>query len=190
MEEIWKDIFYTDSITGEIVDYRGLYQVSNLGRVKSCNKYVNSRNDSIQLKKGKLLKLHMSNTGYLRAFFVNNNKNRCFSVHRLVAHMFIPNPNNYPMVNHKDENRLNNKVYNLEWCTQSYNTRYGTAIARQVETQKRTMSTNKACLNVDTNKTYISISEAARENNVSVSALSSCLNKKNSTCGGYRWKFI
>lgn len=101
MKEIWKDI----------KGYEGLYQVSNLGNVKS-------------LKTNKNLYYSNSNNGYLRVGLFKN-KRKMFSIHRLVAENFIPNPNEYLVVNHKDFNQKNNKVDNLEWCTSKENNNYG-----------------------------------------------------------------
>lgn len=103
--------------------YEGLYQIDIYGNVYSCK-----RNTA---KGGKLIPQVTS--GYFRvALSKNGIIKRCF-VHRLVAEAFRPNPNNYPQVNHKDENRQNNCVDNLEWCTQLYNVNYGTGIARNIQ---------------------------------------------------------
>ena len=86
----------------DIKGYEGLYQVSNLGRVKSLG-----NNKS---KKEKILSGYPSTGGYLQVILCKNNKKKPFSIHRLVAQAFIPNVNNYPQVNHKDEDKTNNKV--------------------------------------------------------------------------------
>ena len=116
MQEIWKDI----------PNYEGIYQVSNLGNVKSLDKIVNSaiKNNSKVKRTGKILKQHNKN-GYMQVTLIHNNKRKYYNVHRLVALTFIPNPENKPQVNHKDENKLNNCVDNLEWCTAKYNCNYG-----------------------------------------------------------------
>lgn len=113
MEEIWRPI-----------EYEG-YEISNLGRVKSY-KY-----DKVN---GKIMKPYKDSKGYLQIDLQldgRKRKNRKhLAVHRLVAKAFIPNPNNLPQVNHKDENKENNRVDNLEWCTNEYNCRYGTHAER------------------------------------------------------------
>ena len=116
MEEIWKDI----------PDFEGLYQVSNLGNVRVLDRYVNSaiRNNDKVKRKGKILKQY-NKRGYLQVSLIKNHKRYYFSVHRLVAMAFLPNPDNLPQVNHKDENPLNNNLFNLEWCTAKYNCNYG-----------------------------------------------------------------
>ena len=108
--EIWKDI----------QGYEGLYQVSNLGRVRSLN-YKKT-------KTVKILKLTSNTKGYLQLILHKNGEISSRKVHRLVAEAFIPNPDGLPQVNHKDENKQNNCVDNLEWCTNYYNAWYGTKI--------------------------------------------------------------
>lgn len=93
--------------------YDGLYEVSNLGNVKS-------------LRSGKILKQSNDSHGYKMVSLTKNGKSRCFGIHRLVAMTFIPNPENLPEVNHKDESHDNNSVENLEWCSRKYNLNYGT----------------------------------------------------------------
>lgn len=88
-----------------------LYAVSTLGRVMS-------------MRSGNIMRTTITNKGYELLVTHINGKQNGYSVHRLVAEAFLPNPNNYPVVNHKDENPLNNNVENLEWCTFSYNNRY------------------------------------------------------------------
>ena len=111
MKEIWKDI----------KGYEKLYQVSNLGNVRRI-KFINNRT---QKDKIKMLKLIKDKKGYLKINLWKNNKSKMFLVHRIVAETFILNPNNLPQVNHKDENKSNNCVENLEWCSQKYNNNYG-----------------------------------------------------------------
>jgi hypothetical protein len=113
IEEIWKDV----------VGYEGYYQVSNLGRVKSLPR-VNSKYPETILKQWYIRK------GYLQCQLSINNIRKAFYVHRLVAIAFIENPNNLPFINHKDEIKSNNVVYNLEWCTNIYNVNYGTGRIR------------------------------------------------------------
>lgn len=117
MQEIWKDI----------PGFENIYQVSNIGNVKTLDKYVNSsiKNNNKVKRKTKILKQYNKN-GYLQVSLSKENKRYYFGVHRLVAMAFLPNTNNLPQVNHKDENKLNNKVDNLEWCSAKYNCNYGT----------------------------------------------------------------
>ena len=119
MSEQWKDI----------PNYEGLYQISNLGRVKSFRHSTKHRWEDEYI-----IKPSIANNGYYQVTLYNNTVRHKFLVHRLVAQAFIPNPNEYPQVNHKDENRLNNSADNLEWCTAEYNNAYGTARLRQIDT--------------------------------------------------------
>ena len=105
MEEIWKDK----------KDYEGHYQVSNWGRLKS-----------IKFGKERILKPQKNTSGYLCVTLCKNNNQCQFEVHRLVAEVFLPNPNNYKEVNHKNEIKTDNRVENLEWCDRKYNQNYGT----------------------------------------------------------------
>lgn len=109
-----------------VIGYEGLYEVSSYGRVRSLDKY-----DSMnRFLRGRILRLFTDGLGYLRAQLYSNSKRKSFLVHRLVAQAFIPNPDNLPQVNHRDENPSNDNVDNLEWCDGKYNVNYGTRIDR------------------------------------------------------------
>ena len=110
--QIWKDI----------KGYEGKYQVNQVGQVRSMN----------YLRTGKVKRLSpgLSSDGYLQVGLYKDGKYYHYLVHRLVAEAFIPNPNNLPQVNHIDENKTNNCVWNLEWCDAKYNSNYGTKIER------------------------------------------------------------
>ena len=124
---IWKDI----------PEYEGLYQVSSNGLVKSMARYVNDKRLGKRFVPERVLKAELcKSTGYL---YVNLNKNKMVkhcTVHRLVAQTFIPNPNNLPCVNHKDENPLNNCVDNLEWITNVDNLKYSDAWHKGVNNRR------------------------------------------------------
>ena len=111
MTEIWKDI----------QGYEGFYQISNLGNVKSLERVVDKGNGILQHRKERIMNKRESVDGYYIAKLNVNKKSTSIAVHILVARHFIDNPNNYPEVNHKDCNRKNNQVDNLEWCTHQQN---------------------------------------------------------------------
>ena len=104
-----------------VVGYEGLYEVSSYGRVRSVDRYDN-RNC---FRKGKVLSPGIKPDGYLTVVLSCNGKCKTINVHRLVAQVFIENPDNLPEVNHKDEDKTNNNVDNLEWCSRKYNVNYG-----------------------------------------------------------------
>ncbi len=175
MTELWKDI----------QGYVGLYQISNLGRVKSLERYKDN-NGSKQFCAERVLKQNYIGQ-YLKVVLQKNSKQKMFLIHRLVAEAFIPNPTNKPEVNHKDGVKTNNNVNNLEWSTYKYNSNYGTGLQRAGEKHK------KPVLQFDLQgnfvKKYKSITEASIENNIFISNISDvCLNKQKSA-KGYVWKF-
>ena len=114
--EIWKPI----------EGYEGLYEVSNLGRIRSLDRLDVYKGKYKRYFKGKMLNPTFYRGGYLQVQLSKNGKVKVCKLHRLVAQTFLPNPDNLPVVNHKDEDKTNNCVDNLEWCTQQYNINYGT----------------------------------------------------------------
>ena len=125
MKELWKDIS----------GYEGVYQISNLGRVKRLAyiSEISPRGYKQYMHfSEKILKPYTDKSGYVYTHLSKAGKTNAYLLHRLVAETFIPNPDNLPVVNHKDENKSNNCVDNLEWCTQQYNASYGNgAISRR-----------------------------------------------------------
>ena len=121
-EEIWKDI----------EGYERYYQVSSLGRIRSLDRVVICKNGKTKFNKGRVLKPNVRKYGYLQVRLrkTTSESDKWLLVHRLVANAFLPNPNNLPQINHKDENPQNNNVDNLEWCDHKYNINYGTRTER------------------------------------------------------------
>lgn len=107
----------------DVIGLEGSYKVSNFGRVKSTARLLPNKYTHIT-SKSKIITQHANRIGYLKVVLYRNNKPHQRFVHRLVAEAFIPNPDNLPQVNHRDENKQNNAVSNLEWCDASYNVRY------------------------------------------------------------------
>lgn len=169
-KEIWKDI----------KGYEGLYQVSNFGRVKSL---VNNKGQYRE----KILNPIIGN-GYYRVRLFKNKQNKLYSVHRLVAEAFIPNPDNLPQVNHRDENKLNNSVDNLEWCDNKFNMNYGTARQRMVEKQSKKVY--QYDLEGNLIKIYNSVSETEKDGFMTTAVSACCRNEKyRHTHKGYRWEY-
>lgn len=162
----------------------GLYQVSNLGRVKSLSRVVTQWNRFQNITYSipeKILTPILSNN-YYNVGLSKDGKVKTIRVHRLVAEAFIPNPRNLPQVNHKDENKLNNEADNLEWCTAQYNNTYNEHNAK-INAKKR-----KRVYCVDLDKYYSSITEAETELGIKHVG-DVCLGKRQSA-GGMWWKFV
>lgn len=109
--EVWKDI----------PGFEGYYEASTLGYIRSKERLVKYKKDGVRIMKSHILKPKIMNKGYYEVILSKNNKQHSYRLHRLIATTFIPNPNNLPYINHIDENKLNNSVSNLEWCTPKYN---------------------------------------------------------------------
>ena len=170
MKEIWKDI----------QDYEGLYKVSNLGRIKSL-----PRNGTIN--QDRILKQTKDNNGYLIVGLHKNNTVKKTSVHRIVAKAFIKNVENYDVINHKDGNKQNNRVDNLEWCTQKYNVKEAIRLGLQVpHNKKKVLQFNK---NEEFIKEYESICEAERITKIYQANISRCCMKQRKTAGGFVWRY-
>ena len=163
MEEIWKDI----------EGYEGLYQVSNTGRVRS-------------LKRNIILKNRIAR-GYERVVLRTNNIPKEYSVHRLVATAFIPNPDNLPQVNHIDEDKTNNCVNNLEWCDGKYNINYGTGIAKSARSRSKKVLQFK--LDGTFVKEWKSIIDVERMTGYSGGHISECCRGKHAYAYGFLWKY-
>ena len=120
--------------------------------------------------------------GYLSVAFYGGEKPKYFKIHRLVAMMFIPNPDNLPQINHKDENKTNNSVENLEWCTGKYNVNYGT------RTKKARIALGKKVYCYELDKVFNSMLEARKE--TGALKIAEVCRGKFSQSGGYHWKFV
>ena len=160
MEE-WKDI----------KGYEGLYQVSSLGRVKNSKDYI--KKTLINYK-----------TGYCFIKLSNKSKEKSFYLHRLVAQTFIPNPDNLPCVNHKNEDKTDNRVENLEWCTYQYNNRYSAyRLGRKGKTVYQYTIDGQLIVS------HISVSEAAKKLGFKISHICNCCNGKIESAYGYKWSY-
>ena len=180
MKEEWRDI----------KGYEGIYQVSNLGRVKGLDRIVNTWNAYKPLGE-KLLKPILRN-GYMYVSL----QGKCFGVHRLVAQAFIPNLENKPQVNHKNENKQDNRVTNLEWVTAKENVNYGTCLQRRANTQRRlgnqinNKGTSKKVICVEEQKIFESINDAVRKGfGKDSSAITKCCKGKKQTHNKYHWRY-
>lgn len=172
MTEIWL----------QIEGYENLYEVSNLGRVRRIKSVITTKAGVTQKFPGKILK-PVTNRGYLTVNLSKNGIVRRFRIHRLVATAFIPNPENLPQVNHLDEDKTNNTVENLEWCSAKENVNYGTRNKRTAE------KLSKPVLCVELNQIFPSLTDAAKQLRLNVGNLGSVLTGRYKTTGGYHFEF-
>ena len=169
MFEIWKPI----------AGYEGLYEVSNLGRVKSLERYEIARKGVVRKRKGRILKSASDKDGYLKVTLSKEHKLKTIGVHRLVAEAFIPNPENKNTVNHKDENKNNNVVENLEWSTNGENNNHGSRNKKISEAMMNNQKISRPVVAISKKthqKTiYPSISEATRQTGLQHSRIKQCI---------------
>lgn len=187
-----------------ISGYEGLYQVSNMGNIKSLDR----ENNIGKHVTSKILKQTQTKDGYMRVQLSKSGITKSFRVHRLVAQAFTPNLDNLPQVNHKDENKENNCVDNLEWCTAEYNTNYGTRNERAFENfDYNARNKNKGFLDGVKNSaklrskkieaifpdgktlTFDSIRDAVKALNISESSIIMVLKKRWKHCHGIVFKY-
>ena len=160
-----------------ISGYEGLYEVSDLGRVKS-----------LKYGKERILKPGSGGDGYLNVALCKDGHVKGKLIHRLVAEAFIPNPNNLETINHKDEVKTNNTVSNLEWMSQRDNNNYGTRNKRARET----LSKQVQMFDKKTGEllaTFPSTNEAAGVTGIAQGSISKCCNGKIKSAGGYVWRY-
>ena len=175
-EENWKDI----------EGYEGLYQVSDKGRVKSLN-YNHTG-------KEKIMKLKTTKKGYLSIALHKYGKQEYLRVHRLVAQAFIPNPDNLPQVNHKDEDKTNNCVENLEWCTAKYNLEYNNGHKRRACSRTNGKLSKQIAqytfdLPCELIKVWPSMSEIQRQTDYAKGNIFKCCNGKYKQAYGFIWSY-
>ena len=175
--EIWRTAIYDDVV------YEGLYQVSNLGNILSLN-YRNTG-------RAELMNPWEDKDGYLKIGLRKNKKTDFILVHRLVAQTFLPNPDNLPQVNHKDENKANNRVENLEWCTIEYNHNYGT-INQRISKANTNGKLSKRVLQLSLTGELIREYPSARDcerNGFEHSGVIRCCNGKQKTHKGFKFMY-
>lgn len=164
---------------------------------------VNEHGEIYSIKSNRFLNPSLCSGGYLNVeLFAPSGKSTRFLVHRLVASAFIPNPLNLPQVNHKDEDKTNNRVSNLEWCTPAYNMNYGTRAERQrahtnysTEIRKETARKNgkavsRKVIDLTTGNIYASIKEASRKTKINPNHIGEVCQGKRNSAGKRYWKYV
>lgn len=173
MKEIWKDI----------PGYEDYYQISNNGNVRSVNRTFVRKDGKVKTFKGRLLKQGTNPGGYKYVNLSVGSRPYCAMVHKLVAQSFLDNPDRLPCINHKDENKINNRAENLEWCTFAYNNTYN---------NKQLCQATKVCQYSKEGRLiaeFESIAEAERTVIGRRSNIGACCSGRTKTCGGYVWKY-
>ena len=174
MTEIWK----------EIEGYDGLYEVSDKGNVRSRN--YNHTGTTQVLQPGEV-------RGYLQVGLNKNGKRKRFFVHRLVAKAFLENTQNLLEVNHKNEDKADNRIENLEWCSREYNNNFGTRNRRIAESNTNNPKRSKAVLQISKSgeflKEFPSLMEAWRETGIYHGHICRCCLGKLKSAGGYLWRY-
>lgn len=158
--EQWKDVD----------GYEGRYQISSKGRLKSS-------------ATGAILKTFMCGSGYHEIILTKSGNRKPKLIHRLVAEAFIPNPENKREVNHKDGNKHNNDVCNLEWVTPSENQKHSRSVLGNKSYQRKVLC-------VELHRTFDSLTAAAKELGLKKPLVWKCCNGKQETTGGYHWRYV
>ena len=153
----------------DIQGYEGMYAVTSCGKVYSH-------------KSKKFLKPQRVG-GYLQVRLYKDGEQKNYYIHRLVAEAYLPNPEGFSQVNHKDENKENNALPNLEWCDQKYNMNYGS------RNEKAGKALSKPVFWVELNKTFDGVRAAARELGLDQSRIGKCCTGKQKTTGGFHFRY-
>ena len=174
MEEIWK-----------IIEEYPDYMVSNMGRVKSLERNVVKGNGGLYKIEEKILKSIKKRDGYLQINLSKEGKQKTCLIHRLVASTFLDNPNNFFEVNHIDEDKTNNRVDNLEWCSREYNCNYGT------RNKRISIPILQFSLDGKLIRKWNSTREVEKELNIAHSQITACCKKRKNykSAGGFIWRY-
>lgn len=168
-----------------IAGYEGYYEVSDFGNIRSLTRKVNTKGGSMRTSQGRNIIQRRTRNGYMKVHLSKEGKSRVHSVHRLVAIAFVPNIDGLQQVNHKDENKTNNRADNLEWVTQSYNCKYGHRNDTMIEQRRREVQS--VIGNVI--QTYHSIQGASRITGISAAHICQCCKGVRETAGGVKWRY-
>lgn len=182
-----------------VVGYEGLYEVSNLGRVRSLDR-MSWNGKSYWLQKGKILNPGFDMYGYKYVNLYKNCNGKKYYIHRLVASAFIPNTDNLPVINHINEIKTDNRAENLEHCTQKHNMEHSGCIKKMLNAShkqkcylKASEATKKPVIQLTLDGNFVSefdsASEASRKTGIYDTSISRCCKGKQQSAGNYLWKY-
>ena len=164
------------------------YEASNFGRIRSIDRVVKRDRYTTRKIKGKILQQFAKNSGYLQVNLSKNSKIETKTVHRLVAITFLENTNNYTDINHKDENKHNNNVSNLEWCNYEYNNTY-----KDIHLRRNKDNTTRKVIQYDLDmneiKRWNTITDASKEFNTNIANIIKCCKGERNHCCGFKWRY-
>lgn len=175
MQEIWKPI----------PGYEGYYEASSLGRIRSVDRYTHNGWGSYTYHKSQLMKCRIVSNGYAHVKLTKNGQRSEPLVHRIIAVVFLPNPFNLPQINHRDGNKANNAVSNLEWCTGSDNQLHSRRILKRVCGKKR-----KPVICLETGIRYETAHHAARDMRLNPASIYYVCEGRNKHAGGFHFSYI
>ena len=182
MKEVWK----------QVAEFKGLYEVSNLGRVKSLPKKFKTYGGLRTIWKKEKILVNVEKKHYIELCLTKNRKQYNRKMHRLVATAFIPNPNNKPQINHKDGNKKNNFWTNLEWMTPAENTRHAWETGLSYDKMFTRKPVKQISLEGKLIKIWGSSTEAREKLGINNSNIISCCRNKGKqpfTAGGFKWDY-
>ena len=188
MEEIWKPV----------VGWEDSYEVSNLGNIKSLDRYITTKNGHQLYIKQTIIKKRINNCGYERVELNKNGKGKMYSIHRLVAEAFLENFNKNLQVNHKNGIKTDNRIQNLEMVTAKENQRHSYNVLKTKPSMQghfgsshvRSIKVKQYDLNDNYIKTWNSLIEASKQLNINPSCISNNCRNRRKTAGGYIWKYV
>jgi len=183
MDEIWKPV----------PGYEGFYEASTTGKIRSIGYTYSGTGNYHKRQEPRILKGSKDKNGYIIQVLCLRGTRKTYKEHRLIASTFIPNPNNYEQINHKDENVVNNSVDNLEWCTSSYNNNYGKRRKRLSESLRNNPKKSKPVIQLDMDRNFVarypSAKEAQRQTHICNISCACNRSFRHLTSGGYIWEW-
>ena len=189
-KEKYNPIIEKDSIFKPIKGFENMYEISNYGIIKSVDRNIICKDGQIKPIKSRYIRPADNGSGYKFVYLWKDNKQHRYYVHRLVDETFIPNPDNLPEINHIDNNKNNNHVNNLEWCSYGQNIKHAYKTGLKVATSNHL---KRKILQYDKNMNFIKEWECTKDVQRSLgiyhSNISVCCEGRQKTAGGYIWRY-